>query len=476
MSPPSGAGPVWRAPLAIVVAWLFLLWLGYPLAFVDDMWFAGSAINWLHGDGYYNPWCPAMLQVDPVREFFVYMPFHGYVIAGWMKIFGISRISLAVFQWLMALLATCGLWVATRRFSGSLLLPLGLVACVAIFLGASGLRPEALGLALLVWSWVLTGTRSRGAWFFAGLFAVGTIFTSPNVGVLSPLVLIWALFFAIRGERTLIVGRQAMLIAGGLVSTFLFLGAIHFQLGHFLEVFVMTRRVSIPFQNPTLFQALAMHPISWRDAMRDVTQVYVPCALLVGLAVAMALRRGLFAARPGGKEVALVLAGAGLLFIPELSSAQGKMPLAFYAVVAGLVLCLNMGAPARRYAIGIWSIVFLVFLFAFGHQTLQLLCRPGLAAAQADSLRESITKISPAPIYVDDYHFSLPDGLATFDPGAFPAGSFLVVSKETLLRAKAYDRYHLGAQPALIPLVGRFFTVKPANPYDIVIVPGGVKK
>jgi hypothetical protein len=491
MSPPSGAGPAWRAPLVILLAWLFLFWLGYPLAFVDDMYFVGAPINWLHGGGFYNPWCPAMLQMDSVHEFFVYMPFHGYVVAGWMKIFGISRVSLVVFQWLMAVLATFGLWIAARRFSNGLLLPLGLVACVAIFLGASGLRPEALGLAMLAWSWVLLETRSSAAFFFCGLLAAGTVFTSPNIGAIAPVVIIWALILAWRGDRSQAARCIFSLFVGGLISLVLFLWTIQFQLGHFLEVFAAVRKVSILNQNPTLFQALAAHPIAWRDAFRDIMQLYVPCALLLALVIAMLMRRDLFAARPSRAGTALVIAGAGFLAIPELSSAQGKFPLAFYAMVAGLVLCLNV-APLllRRLAIGLWSLVFLIFLFGFGHQTLQLLCRPALPATQAESLREAIAKIGPAPLYADeyaeaalfdynlpantlDYHFSLPDRFTTFDPANFPPGSYLVISKETLLRAKAYDRYHLGPPPTLIPLVGRFFTVKPANPYDIVIVPGG---
>lgn len=493
MSTPSAAGSPWRGLTVILVAWLFLLWLGYPLPFIDDMWFIGPAVHWVHGGGYYNAYCPSTVLLDPKPEFLIYVPFQGHAVAAWIDIFGVSRLSLAMFQWLMAVLATLGLWIATRRFSSSMLLPLGLVACVATFLGASGLRPEAMGLALVVWSWVIFEMASPVAWFFGGLFLAAAIFTSPNVGAVAPVVGAWVLIKALRGGRWHAIANLTALAVGGALSFLVFLWMINFELSRLLSIIGEGGRLSSTLRNPTVFQALAMHPIDWRDALRDVLQLYVPLFVLCFAIGAMFWRPDLFETAPSVAALLFVAGAAICLFVPEFSSAAGKAPLGFFSISVALVVCLCTIRRVRPYAAALWVVFFSVYLFGFGHQTLQLLCRPHLPAAQAEELRQSIAKVSPAQLYVDeyaaaavfnynfpanalDYHFGRTERVATFNPEDFPAGSYLVVSKETLVRVGAYDRYHLGQPPRLMPVIGRLFPLKPANPYDIVIIPGGPVK
>lgn len=480
-----------KAAAVIVGGWLLLFLLGHPLPFLDDLFFLGGAMNLAAGHGFWNPYCPAITLVDPRPEFFVYMPLHGYVMAGWIKLFGVSRMAFCVFQCLAAALSTWGLWLALRRFSDGLLLPIGLVMSVAVFLGSTGMRPETLGLLLLVWGWVLLEMRTPIALFFAGLLLGASIFTSPNVGVLAPVAAGWGIVQMFRKEPRARAMLEVLLLGAGAVAALgLFLGAIHFELGRFLEIFDQARKDAQRFLNAGLFDALSARPILWRDAARVLLQLLEPIGIMM-LATALVIwRRNWFNAKFDLPALTLLWAGGVVMLVPAVSSAAGHAPLSFFAVVVCLVIASNVKPAYRIQGALVWTPVFLVLLFAIGHRTLQVLCHPHVPAGQAEAVRTAVAQASSGPVYIDefataliydyrlppnalDYHFGQANVYGSFSPEQFPKGGLLVVSKETLARVHKLAPYRLGPEPALMPMIGRFYAVKLANPGDIVVIPSG---
>jgi hypothetical protein len=487
----SGQSSAVRAALVIAAGWLFFFWLGHPLPFVDDLRFVGASINLVHGGAFDNIYCPALKLVDPYPEFFAYMPLHGYAIAGWLKIFGISRVSFATFQCLMAFLATFALWLAMRRVSDSIFLPVGLVLVVEVFLNSTGLRPEAMGLALLAWGWVMLEIASPLAWFAGGLFLGATVFTSPNIGSFAPVVFFWVFVRSFKGKsgREIVVELVALAV-GGVVAFLLFLAAIHGNLWRFLAMMKATRDQSGDFMNPGLIESLTAHPVQWRDAARAFLQECCPLLMLLVATAVMVLGGNWLERKPQRLTIVFLWIGAGILMVPMFSSAAGKVPMAFYAIVVCLAVATAFRATWLGPALGVWLVLFVVFLFGFGHRTLQLMGRPGLPEAQAAAVREHAAKFAPAPIYIDefalaaiydyrvppnglDYHFGLKDRITEFAPKQFPSGAALVISKETLVRVNAWGDFHLGPSPRLMPVIGGFFKLKLYNPYEIVVIQGG---
>ena len=56
---PGGAGS-WSGWLVIVLVWAFFFSLGHPLASFDDLYFIGAALHLADGQGYANPYSPAI--------------------------------------------------------------------------------------------------------------------------------------------------------------------------------------------------------------------------------------------------------------------------------------------------------------------------------------------------------------------------------------------------------------------------------
>ncbi len=166
--------------VAIAVFWIILYALGEPLPFSDDLFLTGAAINMAAGHGFTNPFCPEYYTLGST-QFYYYLPLHSYILAGWIKLFGLSRSSLAFFQCTASALACFGLWRVMRDEKTGLFLPLGISVCVAIYLGSMGLRPEALGLAFMAWGTLLLKSKSWLSWALCGEAIFLSLITSPTL-------------------------------------------------------------------------------------------------------------------------------------------------------------------------------------------------------------------------------------------------------------------------------------------------------
>jgi hypothetical protein len=221
-------------------AFFAVLWaLDYPKPMADDLFYTGAALNLAGGGDYSNPMLAR--QEFPSHFFFVYPPVHTYVLAGWLKVFGVSAASMTGFQMTMYFLTAVATIAILRKHGAPVwmewLVPLGVNA--AFF--NDGLRTEPLAAAFLMTGFALVecvGRRSPVA--FAGflLLALGGL-TAPRTMVFAAtfaLLIGWRLWrnpaFARRPLKIFALAASAVAVAG-----LVFLWLIDFRVGEFLHTF-----------------------------------------------------------------------------------------------------------------------------------------------------------------------------------------------------------------------------------------------
>jgi hypothetical protein len=477
--------PAWPAALTIAVTWLGLYAAGFPLGFVDDLYFIGPAISLAHGGPFANPWCPAIGQIDPfsLSRFFVYLPLHGHVLAGWIMGFGLSTASLLAFQCLMGALATWGLERFMRPAVSAPLASFTLCLCVALYLGGCGLRPEGLALALFAWGLQILRTKSNFAWLACGLALAASMITSPNIGIMAPLVMVLGLVRRYRqeGQRSFVRGL-AMLVLAVLVVEELFLYLIHFDLVEFLWVFDRARTFGAMASSTLKNYFLSSVERGPRYLFRFALMAVVPyMAMFVALALAWR-RRDLVRQTVSDGELLLIALGGVFLLVPAWSSGTGIGMLGFYALVACLYVAARLKS-ARAVGYGAYVIFFLMMLRADGNFFVEVFsaCIVPPSRPVAD-VRAELAQTPHDKVYIDGYalravfNYQIPEngldynfGLATHFAGTptpkdFPADSVIVLSTAALDFS----------QTSLIhtPVVGFLLPDAPRNSYDFKIVRG----
>ncbi len=237
-----GAGPGGRFPLSIAGALVFFgcLWLlDFPRPMVDDLFYTGAALNLAGGGDFSNPMLAR--QEFPSHYFFVYPPVHGHVLAGWLRIFGVSAASMTGFQMTMYFIIAAATIAILRKHRTPVwmewLVPLGVNA--GLF--NTGLRTEPLAAAFIMTGFALVECGGwRGAAVFPGflLVALGGL-TSPRATVFAAafaVLMIWRIWREPDPARRRWV-LLALAVAAAAIAGILFLWMIGFRLEEFLHTF-----------------------------------------------------------------------------------------------------------------------------------------------------------------------------------------------------------------------------------------------
>jgi hypothetical protein len=230
-------------PTTLTGALIFflLLWLwDFPKPMCDDLFYCGAGLNLAHGGDLSNPLL--LRQHFPGHLFLIYPPVHSFVLAGWLKIFGISSASMTGFQLLMYFV-TAAATIAFLRSQAAVpwlkwLVPIGVAAAFLPF----GLRPEPLAAALIMAGFALAEDCGPNDFFlFPGFFlmALGAA-TAPRTAFFG------AALMAVAGYDRWILARGtgrsfsksvAIGLAGVMAAAFLFCLMLDFRLAEFWAAF-----------------------------------------------------------------------------------------------------------------------------------------------------------------------------------------------------------------------------------------------
>jgi hypothetical protein len=237
----------WRvlpAP-SIIGAFIFFtcLWrFDYPKPSYDDLFYSGAALHLAGGGDFSNPLIAR--QGFPSHFFFVYPPIQSYMLAGWLKVFGIGASQILAFTELAYFtISAATIFLLRRRNSPTWMewaAPLG----VAFVFLPLGLRPEGLGTALTLAGFVIASRKHKSLpllfagfflMFFGGACAPRVLYFAGAL-VMTATWLVWG---SETGGR-LSSGKLFAVLTGALLLTvLLFLGMIHFRITEFWTTFNM---------------------------------------------------------------------------------------------------------------------------------------------------------------------------------------------------------------------------------------------
>lgn len=205
-----GSLPTWpqqlRTGVILTLLWGALLYLGFPSPHPDDAAFAGTALNIGAGGGLENP------LMEPHGPFYIYPPIYAYFLGSYLKLSGISALSIVLFHG-----ALC--WVISwniigifrslgREWIGWLFLPL-----LAAYLGSMGLRPDIYGtffLSIGIRLGICADVRYRSLSVFFTVLAIATHPTLLAMGI--P----WLAYLLLGDKRLFWAGMASGIVVMGL--------------------------------------------------------------------------------------------------------------------------------------------------------------------------------------------------------------------------------------------------------------------
>ncbi len=480
--PSSRAVPEWCLPalLAAAVA-AFFLYQGLPAPDVDDLFFLGAPLHLVTTGELANPLLRRWAAGFGTDRYYLQMPLHPHLLAGWLAVLGVGTGRVLAFSWACYGVGAVGLAAFLRRFGWGAadlwrLLPVYLTLMVWL-----GQRPDTAAFALVFAGLGLLDARRAGG-FGRGLAG----FTLLGASVLCyPTTVFWAVALGVAEvaraasedglawRGTLRGWAPALAAAVGLVGG-LFVGLVRGEVREFLRVFLAHRALRAAPALPALVRSLLAGN---KDSL--VLPVFV---LFPVLAAWAAFARGAVPARTRALVLgtfAAAVAGVGTYY--SLDSRVGFL-LGFFLSALALVSVSLPGAwrtPARLGIGGLFAVVGALWFL----QT-ALLRPPGVqplaearARWEAESLGRTLFLDAAAARYLFDYRLP-PGALDLFYAVPPPAAAvpYVLGERDVLWAvARPWLRYTSGAPPALTTYPkhtfhGRSLDTLPREPFEIVVV------
>lgn len=274
------------------LVFFFILWLlDFPKPYLDDLSYIGAALNMANGGDFSNPFLSRQFSEHFA---FYYPPIHSYVLAGWLKVFGISTASLTAFQMVAySFCAGSAIFILRRHQSPvwvEWLIPL---AVTNAFL-THGLRPEPLAAAFVMvgFAMIECGVRNRILVFFAFLLMFLGGGAAPRMTLYAAaliMVSVWRIGTPAakdNRERWVPLGLAA---AAGMLAVIIFLTMIGFKFLAFWENFhlhsqfiatdtlvvYILKRLSCIEEILWLLVAIALLFVLWRRPKDDLTRLCI---------------------------------------------------------------------------------------------------------------------------------------------------------------------------------------------------------
>lgn len=335
----SGSGAVGRGPReGLVVVALLVLLVGiniatadlYPLVWIDEVLLVEPAVNLATGSGLHS----SAYSGQPRSEVWLsYMPLYPLVLSGWLRLFGVSLLSVRSFGIVLAAVSIGAVWLAARRHGilearGSRIALVALAGCGAgISFSYRCGRGDTVTFALLAFSFLAVSDRSPLRRRLA-LLALGALVPISGLQGMAYVALLGALLFLFVGRKVL--EPVVILVAGsalGLAALFLVLRAMGLW-GIFSRVILAGRGLG----GNLLVNALDRLSAFPKVAIEDHSAILLALLCLAGL----------FSLREGSRSRILSAQAFGALcavWIPTLMCAAGRYAL-YYAWMVWIPLCL----------------------------------------------------------------------------------------------------------------------------------------
>ena len=320
---------------------------------IDDLFYSGAGMNMAHGGDFSNPYITRYFPND--HFFFFYPPVYSYVLAGWLKLFGLSAMSATGYQVVTYLLMSLAVMAVIRRNCASGWLYWFVPLAVTGGFLADGLRtePTAVAMAWCGFALIECGARRAAPLFIACLllFLAGT--TAPRNALYDAaliLVAAWRLWSEAQSNKSAQLRFLAVAAAAASCAVFIFLLMIHFRVREFWTCF-HTHSQIVKFKRAN-FLSLAhkgflaafvvLSIIAWRFRSDRLVQI----CLALGAATSVAVITHTIGYGPGGFHVMLMA-----LFIGIIASARlPRFAVLFQGAVCAILVVRNV--PDAALALG----------------------------------------------------------------------------------------------------------------------------
>lgn len=469
--------------------WTLVFLLGYPLPKVDDLFFTGAAINLSKGGEFTNPYLEAWNSVLSSGKFYLQPPFYSYILAGWLKIAGISTTSLRLFQYFC--------YNAFSLFSALLLrfygFPRFTAFCVTVLFAlwhcnpnpyySTSFRHDALGMAFLALGlWLLT--QDKWWRYFLGFTFLGSaLFTSPitSAYVFSFGLAILAINIIYRGGinnigSKYILQRILALLAASTLVFILFLICINFELKTFISDFILAA--------------------SWRKAaningiilfFQVISQYYGPVLNVPSYVLFLTVSIILFGKRDIIPiNLKILFCGLTMGMILNIFLYALAFDFNFFFCWVGIVCIVSMAIKSKSklklYAIIVTG---LIYLSSQSLNIISLVGREYVPESKSKEIREFVLARPKRKYAIDEvaarfvFDYKLPENTVNWNfmkpaPASAPSSSkdkepdvTWIVSKSNL------GHYVPEMQPDYprVEFLGRQFNSLPRKPFDVILVP-----
>ena len=298
--------------LVISALWCLLALLGFPFPQTDDVYYIGAGINLANGGHLVNP------MVEPLAPFYAYPPTQSYVIAGWLKLFGISAASFVslylLFCWITTVCLVRGFQILGRDLLG------WMAALTFVVVSASvGVRADDCGFCFLAISFLLGVSRHASIRYWAPFFALLAVSAVPAAMAIAFPWIIYLVATYKHMWKAAFVGGAAMAV--------LLCAMVEWHLGAFLAGFLETSHRAGLGAGVWLME-------NWYRPMGALKSVY-PVAVLAVLMGFSVLRRGFRLIDP------LVILSLVLALYSMFVTVSGYRVMSLITVIAiGMYICI----------------------------------------------------------------------------------------------------------------------------------------
>ncbi len=322
--------------LGIVIVMVALWTAGYPLPHVDDLFYTGASIELARSGQLENPFLIVFSDSLGSLSFYSIPPALPYLLAAWIKCFGVSTVSLTGFHVFVQFLLVLVVYRVVRSLGGGTAGSLAAAWVALIFPITYGMRPDALAMLLAVAGCLLATQRTSLLVLVGSLVAALAVLTHPLAAalVIPPFFYLWC-----RSARHPMVFLKILgaSLAGVLIAFALFLLAIRGELMEFMRVLAATRDL---IMRPSLMN----RPAEFVTAFTMGQQLWLTAPALLLIAGSI-IRCSVVRSHTGSsRDFDLWLLWLGALAI-GIFLYPGRM--AHYALSIGLVLVLVSSANHR---------------------------------------------------------------------------------------------------------------------------------
>ncbi|MBI1349332.1 hypothetical protein GC163_23945 [bacterium] len=472
----------WKRCLAWALVWLASYSIGIPYPNRDDLFFVGTAVNISKHGEFSNPHLASWNAALETGKFYYQPPYYSYVLAGWLKLTGVSTQSLLLFQCLCYIAVTTLITLLCDKLGLPTIVSVAVSASFALWIINLGLRADSLALAFLFLGLYLLTYDTAWSFFWGFSFLGASVLTYIVTAAYgAPLA---AALIAMNARKRspdrpswYWTSRVAAVIGASALNLFIFCQMIHGDLPGFLAAFL---RHASWRRTPTLqaiphFLELLTYGWGWLLCIPTF-------AMFVVATIAVFVQRKWI---PYQRLWVYVAIFSGLILNIVLYSSAISYATFFVQTGIVIALCsLKLGGRVRYGWIGCYSVIFmtshlltLVVLLATDRSyDLPDSVQKIAVAVTDEQLKTDLAIDSTAARYVFD--FDIPDSIQDWffiqsPPSAYPLsladkqpGTTWLVSQANL---HAIIPEAIPAPPR-IQILGRQFHSLPKRPNELIVI------